>query len=168
MNLALTPIGGLYTLTTYHHRLIIGSPSVHGGVSVTVQHYLKIIDVEGFASATQRYLALELALRADRKGVVRMPQSELAQVTKLSPATVKRLFRDFEDVGLIERVGHGRYQFNLGDPDVCAELLGTSSGPKSVTLSPEAEAELSRLQRIRRPDQSLRFRPDGWPVLVND
>ncbi len=59
----------------------------------------------------ERYVYLELAYRADRRGIVRMPQSELAQVTLLSPRTIARIFSAFEKRQLISRVGHGRYAF---------------------------------------------------------
>lgn len=121
---------------------------------MTVKHHGEAMDILDFENGTQRYIFLELAARADRKGVVRMPQSEVAQVTLLSPATVKRAFRQLEAMGLLSRMGHGRYEIVL-------------NGQPSIRAAEGAEAELERLKATKRPEQGIAFRADGWPVIVD-
>lgn len=129
---------------------------------MTVQHAVKVFDQTGFETGTQKLVLLELAYRADRKGIVRYSQSEIAESTALARRTVANQFAFFETVGLIERLGHGRYQLNadlLDAPRIFEPLL---------KLQPGYQEELDRLKDIRKPNQYIAFTKEGWPVLQDD
>lgn len=84
---------------------------------MTTQHHARLIDMNLFTKPNERYLLLEMAVRADRKGICRMSQSELAATTHLSLATVKRIMSLYIDMKFIKRLGHGRYYIT---PESCA------------------------------------------------
>jgi len=130
---------------------------------MTTTHLLKVMDVEeGFwQTAAAKLTLIELAYRADRKGIVRRSQSEMATANAMSRATLIRWLQAFEGYGLLERIGHGRYRLNISLLDELEDLLiPDSPQPKG------AKAELERLQAIRQADQGIGYRRDGWPVLV--
>jgi len=90
--------------------------------SMAYKAFVSAADLEHyFDTATQRAIFLELAYRADRKGVVRMPQSELAEITLWSLATIKREMGRLREIGLVEQLGHGRYGL-VFQPDNHAEV----------------------------------------------
>ncbi len=70
--------------------------------------------VASFDGPTQRFLFLYAAFRADNRGVVRMPQSEIAELTLCSPRTVANAFSTLQEKGLLVKLGHGRYQIATG------------------------------------------------------
>ncbi len=83
---------------------------------MSYKHFVGIREAElEFDNATQRWLFLEAAWTSDKKGMLRMPQSELASLTLCSPRTIAREFVKLQGRGLLERVGHGRYQIICPD-----------------------------------------------------
>lgn len=78
------------------------------------KHYAPILnrEVEGitFDDPTDRSIFLQCAYWADKRGIIRMPQVEIAEETLYSLATIKRVFGKLESEGLLKRLGHGRYQ----------------------------------------------------------
>ncbi len=136
---------------------------------MTVQHYLAALDEDCFASSTVRYAALEVASRADRKGVVRMTQAEFAEVLLLSLPTVKRCFKALEGTGTLRRMGHGRYQYTGVVNDVVTDKPPVHTVPAPTHSVAEAIAETARLKAVALPNQyvTMRRTPRGsWPVLV--
>jgi len=124
---------------------------------VDVKTVLNIDDGElvGFV----RLVALESAIHCDRKRNIRIGQKELAELIGISRVTVGKAFNSLEDYGLIERMGHGHYRLSEANGIIAADEGRRIPQPKGV------EVETERLKAIRRPDQSLCYREDGWPVL---
>jgi len=78
---------------------------------MSYKHLVEAEELEWeFGSFTQRYLFLEAAYNADRKGIVRLSQSEIASLTLCSPRTVAKEFKSLAAGGLLKKLGHGRYQ----------------------------------------------------------
>ena len=130
---------------------------------MTTSHLLKVMDVEeGWWQTPAAKLALiEIAYRADRRGIVRRSQSEMADASAMSRRTLIRWLQAFEGYGLLERIGHGRYRLNVSLLDNLEDLfIPDTPQPKG------AQAELERLKGIRQPDQGIGYRRDGWPVLI--
>ena len=95
---------------------------------MSYKHFVGIRDAElEFDNATQRWLFLESAWAADKRGVLRMPQTELAGITLCSPRTIAREFVKLQGRGFLERLGHGRYQV------VCPDLT-ESPNPTATPL----------------------------------
>lgn len=95
---------------------------------MTYKHYNQAIDATlPFDSGTQRSIFLEACTRADNQGIVRVGQTELATITMYSPATIKREFVRLQELRLIEKEAHGRYQITLPN--------GESEKSKPNTLS---------------------------------
>ena len=77
---------------------------------MTVQHAVAALETEGYETPAQKALLVEIAYRADRHGVVRRSQSEVATACGVSRATAARYFAEFTDSGILDRDGHGRYR----------------------------------------------------------
>jgi hypothetical protein len=128
-----------------------------------IQHATKVFDAAGFSSAAQRLVLLELAYRADRKGVVRYSQSEIAEASTLARRTVATWFDRFEAIGLLQRLGHGRYQLDLEMLDLPNIFEPTPQ------LKTDSQSELERLQAIRKPGQYIAWSTNPiWPHLIDD
>jgi hypothetical protein len=134
---------------------------------VTLQQCAIVFEATGARVPSERLVLLEVAYRADKRGVVRASQSELSSWTGLSRRTVAECFLTFERAGVMTREGHGRYRLDIS-------TLEGEDGPempiatRSTTMNDEARLELERLQKIRRPDESIMFQVRGkiaWPVL---
>lgn len=130
-----------------------------------IQHAAKVFEADGFNSAAQRLVLLELAYRADRKGVVRYSQSEIAAISTLARPTVARWFRHFEEVGILLRLGHGRYRLSLDVFDGTGDIERLMTPLKDMPGAPGAAAELERLRAIRKPDEAIYYGKDGMPYL---
>lgn len=63
-----------------------------------------------------RLVLLEAELHADRGGVLRMSQSELATHAGVSPRMVAKAFAALQARGLLSRQGHGRYKVTPNGP----------------------------------------------------
>lgn len=131
---------------------------------MTLQHVARVFDAPGWRSPTQKLVLLEVAYAADRKGIVRKTQSEIAIDTGMSRRTVASWFKEFEEAGIIVKQGHGRYLFfQEAFYEGFEELLRAPSQP--LPVQPGAEEELTRLRSIQRPNQAIQYGRDGWPVL---
>ena len=71
----------------------------------------KLLELDGWTNATGKTVAIEIAYRADRKGIVRMPLTEIALNCGTTLRTVKRHVSELYEAGVLERVGHGRYEW---------------------------------------------------------
>jgi len=81
---------------------------------MSYKHYNEMVDAPlPFDTGTQRYIFLEACYRSDNKGIFWMPQSHFASVLKFSPRTIAREFVRLQELGLLEKVGHGHYQVVL-------------------------------------------------------
>lgn len=148
---------------------------------MAVKHFLALADSDRFESPQARYVALEAAFRADSRGVVRVSQAEMATVTRLGIATVKRQFRALEADGLLTKQGHGRYLLRLGVPaDVAATSPTNGAGrpaaddeyDEGTTILVDDEwdfmqKEGERLAAIRQPHQGIVYDDRGRPKLVD-
>mgnify|MGYP001570351661 CR=1 FL=1 len=122
----------------------------------------KVFEAEGFASPAQRLVLLELTYRADRRGIIRYTQSEIASASALSRPTVSRWLSEFSECGIIDNVGHGRYRLQRS----CLEDLGSLIQPTRVTTeAPGAKEEFERLQAVCEPDEAIVYSSQGWPIL---
>jgi len=94
------------------------------------KHFADAVDATlNFNSATDRFIYMEICHRADRRGIVRMPQSEIAGITLLSPRTIAQSFSNLERIKLLSRIGHGRYQ-----------LIPLDQNPETTTLTEKLRA----------------------------
>lgn len=110
-----------------------------------------------------RYLAICLAYAADRKGIIRMSQVELAADMCVSVKTVARGMDALCDLEVVTRLGHGRYGLRFGLPKDGAAPMPHPKG---------AEAEQERLRKIVADQRAsgewthgISYGSDGWPVL---
>lgn len=106
-----------------------------------------------------RLVAFEAALHSDRGRTVRMGQAEMATHIGISRITVCKAFRNLEELGLLERMRHGRYRFST-------EVQIDDS--QEIPVSRGAMAEMEHLEAIKKPYQWIAFRKDGWPVLEGE
>ncbi len=84
-----------------------------------IKHFTWATDLEWeYDSPTQRYVFLEATYQADKKGILRMSQTDLAQRLLLSRQTVSREFSRLQELGLLRMLNHGRYgiRFNGSEP----------------------------------------------------
>ena len=122
-------------------------------------HVRDILEADGvdWGSASQKLVAVLMAYAADRKGICRQTQGEIAAKAVLSIRRVSDLIDSLCDLEVMARLGHGRYGVRFGLP---------IEGEQQTAPSPKgAEAERKRLWAICGHDQFIAFRPDGWPVL---
>lgn len=122
-----------------------------------VKHLVGAYAVEGFGGAMERYFYLELAYWADREGIIRISQIEVASRCLVSPRTAARQFQVLSDKGFIKCLQHGRYALHFPEKGVV---------PKHT--HEEGDAELRRLQALMKPDQYIAFTSQGWPVLQGE
>jgi len=134
---------------------------------MTIRHAVTVFDATGGRKASDRLVLLEAAYRADKRGIVRASQSEIAEITSLSRRTVADAFAQFEEACVMRREGHGRYKLDLS-------ALEGEDGPiipvakMAKKLHVDADVELARLQAIRRDDEAIYWHdtPQGvMPVL---
>jgi DNA-binding MarR family transcriptional regulator len=93
---------------------------------MSYKHYNAAVDeLELYDGANERYFYLECCYRADSKGRVLIPQTTLAEITRLSLRTIASLFQALESKGLVEKLQHGQYR---------------------VTISPQADNAIARLR----------------------
>lgn len=85
---------------------------------MTLPMAAKVFECNGPENASVRAVLLEMAYRADGRGVVRISQTEIAALTRLSRKTVAAAY-DVLNVAyeVIERQHQGRYQFRTGALD---------------------------------------------------
>lgn len=123
-----------------------------------VNHLNEIYDAAiEWETPSHKLLAVTMAYYADKKGIVRLTQDELAEAVVLGRRRVSTLIDDLCDLGIIKRLGHGRYGMRFGLPKKDEDE--TLPSPKGAT------AELKRLQAIRTEEQGIVWRKDGWPIL---
>ncbi|MDA1189864.1 MAG: hypothetical protein O2854_09370 [Chloroflexi bacterium] len=109
-------------------------------------------------SAAHKLTALVMAYSADRKGVIRLTQQEIAEEVMLSRRRVADLIDDLCEKGVLARLGHGRYGIRFGLPKT--DAWESAPQPKG------AEEEYKRLQSIRKPgEEAIYWQADGWPIL---
>lgn len=105
---------------------------------------------------SHKLLAVTIAFHADKRGVIRLTQEELGDAAVLSRRRVASLLDDLCELGVIARLGHGRYGLRWGLPQE------TLSMPKPKKADKEAE----RLQDIAAEQgASVAYGRDGRPVL---
>ena len=81
---------------------------------MAVKHLVKAFEDEGyFDTASQRHLFLEVVYWADRKGVIRVTQGDLSARTRMSPRLVSKEMLRLQEVGVLAKLGHGRYGLRL-------------------------------------------------------
>jgi hypothetical protein len=90
---------------------------------VTVQMAIKVLDAEGQLTPAERLVLIQLAYRADRKGVVRISQTDLVPLTGLNRKTINGAYVLLMAVDILEREHQGRFRFQDGALDRLDELL---------------------------------------------
>ena len=126
------------------------------GAIVGVGHIANAMDADvGWNTPSEKLVALIMAFHADRKGIVRLSQSEIADSAILSRQRVATLIEDLCEMELFVRLGHGRYGLRYG------------KNQTDVPRRKDADAELQRLMAIRTDGQGIRYTSEGWPVLVD-
>ena len=84
---------------------------------MTYKHYNQAIDEPlPFDSGIQRALYLELCYRADSRGIVRAPQSQLSVLTLFSPRTIAKEFVRLQELELLGKESFGRYKVTFNQP----------------------------------------------------
>jgi len=129
---------------------------------MTLRDCLEIFDGGcDWPSSSDLLTLLFVAYRADRKGIVREPQTDMAADTGLSRRTVARTFAWLEDNDVLERMGHGRFRLNRDNLRAMIDEWGAPTVPRRKGYIEETE----RLKAIRLPHQGIVYQKDGWPVL---
>jgi len=129
-------------------------------------HVGEIFDASlSWEGPSHKLLAVTMAFYADRRGVVRLTQDELANATVLSRRRIATLIDDLQALGVVKRLGHGRYGLRFGLPkESDSNIVGQPKG------SEEEQARLQVLIREREAQGDaglgIAFRSDGWPVLT--
>ncbi len=81
---------------------------------MTYKHYNAFLDASPpFDSGMQRALFLEACTRADNAGIIRLSQTELANLALFSRVTIAKEFVRLQALGLLEKVAHGKYKVIL-------------------------------------------------------
>lgn len=104
---------------------------------MTLQQVARVFESDGFHNAAQYIVLLELAYHADRRGIVRFSQAEIAAHAGMSLRTVARWVAHFTEMGLLERLGHGRYKLDMEPfdwPEGVTPLLRVPDPPVPVRM----------------------------------
>jgi hypothetical protein len=80
-----------------------------GGNVMALKNLPDVFDFTEFEDPSQRHVCLELYYRADRRGVIRATQTEIAADCRLSRSTVAKTLARLLELGLLDYLGHGRY-----------------------------------------------------------
>src|SRR3990167_1541282 len=88
-----------------------------------------------------------MCYRGGYKRVVRAPQRQLASLTMLSPRTVQREITKLQELGVVEREGHGRYRLGLDSED---------KGRKELEMAQAAREDMFEVN----PDRQYSIRYD--------
>jgi hypothetical protein len=112
----------------------------------------QIFESSEWREPTQRLVLLEAAYRADKKGIIRATQSEIANQTGLSRRTVGRWFQVLEELAVLTRLTYGRFKFSDQSSEVIDELLKppVDEGPAPTIM----------------PDEVPIIREDGSPGVM--
>ena len=129
-------------------------------------HVKDVLESEvDWPSPTAKYAAIWLAYHADRRGIIRASQVELATGMLVNPKTVSRVVDDLCDSGFLVRLGHGRYGLR--------NEYAASDTPHPLPPAKKGlDKEIARLQAILDEEGEAGNRvhrvawSDGWPVLV--
>ena len=94
-----------------------------------------VFETEGLG-ASEKLVLLQCAYQADRKGVIRASQADIAALTGLSRRTVSEQMGFFNDTFVLKRIGYGRYQVIRDHLDDLPYWLGYSSKQQATTSRP--------------------------------
>jgi len=101
---------------------------------MSYKHYNPAREAElPFDSGVQRAIYLEACTLADNKGIVRTGQTELAQVTLFSPATIAKEFKRLLELGLLMREAQGRYRVTI-KPEEGRETKAAGGQAENIEL----------------------------------
>lgn len=157
---------------------------------MTVQHAIRIFEAEQIdCPPALHLLLLTLAYRADRRGVIRHSQVEIAGHLSLTRRTVALHVAALVEAGLLAQERRGRYRLELSAwaEETTDDALSLTDGvrwaadavrlakhPKpvkdrqgNVRTPADAKAEEQRLRAERRPGQGIAYTAAGWPVLMD-
>ena len=106
---------------------------------------------ERFNNTNERTVYLEMMYWADKRGVIRRTQQDIAEDTLMHRVTVSNAIRALTDKGLIRKVRHGRYAipnagYESGDTGgtslVQSAMLRLSrDGGRTVLVDPESDGD---------------------------
>lgn len=118
-----------------------------------------------FDTATQRFIWLQVVYLADRRGMVRFTQAEIAERCLLSRATVARELLRLQEIGLLQNVRHGRWAIRFPVQD--GKQAGTPAAAKRASQATKEGPPLPELweNSVERILESL---PRRLEMLTND
>lgn len=116
-------------------------------------------------SAGHKLLALVMAYAADRRGIIRLTQQELANEVRLSIRRVAMLIDDLCNAEVLRRLGHGRYglRFGMSGEDLADQPLAKPKGAKDRQAA--ILAFLKERQGAGDKSYGIAYSREGWPVL---
>lgn len=141
---------------------------------MTYKHYNAAVDELGlFSGANKRYLYLECCYRADSKGRILIPQTTLAEITRLSLRTVAGLFAEMEKERLIVKVmakgkeRHGQYMVTIPPREISG---ATRPSNEPIPATPEKINDFEEWLEERRGEGYIVNNPfdDGDSLIVPD
>lgn len=107
---------------------------------------------------THKLVALVMAYSADRRGIVRLTQQEVAGEVGVSRQRIAAVIDDLCELQVLVRLGHGRYGLRFGLPKDGSAPMPNPKG---------ADEEFERLAALRQQHQAIAYNADGWPVLMD-
>lgn len=130
-----------------------------------VRTILEATDVE-WRTPTNKLVSVVVAFAADKRGICRSTQDEVAQEVGVSPRQVANAIDEMCEAHVLVRLGHGRYgvRYGLGPGDL------SEQGPP---VPKGANAEFLRLREIVKAEKAagkqlhgIQWNKQGMPVLV--
>ena len=128
---------------------------------MTQNHHRQAMEEEAerFDSSSERTIYLQMMWWADKKGVIRRSQRDVAEDTLLHRITVAKNIQSLTEKGLIRKVRQGRYAIpargykdteNHNGNALLASILALSTDEKTVILSAEEESDGAGIDIMRR------------------
>ena len=125
------------------------------------------LDIE-WGTPSLKLLAITMAYYADKRGIVRLTLNELGENIVLSPRRVVSLRDELCDLGVIARLGHGRYGIRYGLKQKDSPTLVNVPKQKKGTTPSNVQAdtpkeELRRILRLLKVEREQRG--EGAPPI---
>ena len=125
------------------------------------------LDIE-WGTPSLKLLAITMAYYADKRGIVRLTLNELGENIVLSPRRVVSLRDELCDLGVIARLGHGRYGIRYGLKQKDSPTLVNVPKQKKGTTPSNVQAdtpkeEFRRILRLLKVEREQRG--EGAPPI---
>jgi DNA-binding transcriptional ArsR family regulator len=132
---------------------------------VTIKHVAAVLDRTGYGGAAQFGILVKAAYHADRRGVIRASQIDIADALGVSRRVVGKWYARFEGTGILDREHQGRYRFTellFNEEDF--ELALNDLNAPAPKHAPGAEEEEARLRELGVPIAYAQTPEGMWPV----